>query len=149
MMPSNVITIKFSSSFTVAQKRLLFGWKSKTATFRVADTNPPLEEISVVGKGRFKGKVLTSLCTTRVTPTGRARDKEQGMGILWLEGKGRASYRLDGTIGHTHRWREMAKGTITFGERCVGSLEELRNVRAVYETVVNSKGESETKVWHL
>jgi hypothetical protein len=133
----------------VPQKRLILEWKSKSATFRVADTNPPLEEISVVGKGRFRGKVLTSLCTTRITPTGRSRDKEQGIGILWSEGNGRALYRISGTIGSTDKWREMAKGTMSFGKNCVGSLKDLRNVRARYVTLVNSKGESETKVWHL
>jgi hypothetical protein len=133
----------------VSQKRLIFGWKSKSATFRVADTSPPLEEISVVGKGRFRGEVLTSLCTTRITPTGKSRDKEQGIGILWLAGNGRASYRITGTIGSTDRWREKASGVITFERNCIGTLKDLRNVRARYVTLVNSKGESETEVWHL
>lgn len=128
-------------------KRLLFEFKAESATFRVADTVPPLEEISVVGKGRFKGKALTSLYTTRIRPTGGSRDREGGAGILYLEGGGRAVYRISGTIGSTDKWREMAEGTMTFGEHCSGSLKELRGVRASYVTLVNSKGKSMTKVW--
>jgi hypothetical protein len=119
----------------------------QVSNLRVVDTNPPLEEVSVVGKGRFKDKVLTSLCTTRITPTGRPRDKEQGVGILWLEGNGRAPYRISGTIGSTRKWKEMAKGLITFGEQCVGSLEELKKMRARYVTLVDSRGASTTNVW--
>jgi hypothetical protein len=121
----------------VPSKQLLFEFKAKSATFRVADTDPPLEEVFVVGKGRFKGKMLTSLYTTRITPTSRSRDKERGAGILYLEGGGRAVYKIDGSIGATHRWRQMAEGTITFGEHCSGSLSGLRNSRASYATLVN------------
>jgi hypothetical protein len=131
----------------VPSKRLLFELKSKSATFRVADTDPPLEEISVVGKGRFKGKVLTSLSTTRIRPTGESRDIEEGRGILYLEGNGRATYTIEGSIGSTHKWRELARGTMTFAEKCTGTLKELRKSRASYLTVVNLKGESHTKVW--
>jgi hypothetical protein len=131
----------------VPSKNLLFEFKAKSATFRVTDTDPPLEEVSVVGKGRFKGKKHTSLYTTRITPTGRSRDRESGAGILYLEGGGRAVYKIAGSIGSTDRWREMAEGTITFGEQCSGSLIELKNSRASYVTLVNSKGESKTRVW--
>ena len=128
-------------------KQLLFEFKAKSATFRVADTDPPLEEVSVVGKGRFKGKTLTSLYTTKITPTGRSRDAESGAGILYLEGGGRAVYKIRGTIGSTNKWREKSVGTMTFGEYCSGSLRKLRNVRATYDTLVNSKGKSHTKIW--
>jgi len=128
-------------------KRLLFEFKAKSASFRVADTEPPLEEVTVVGKGRFRGMDLTSLCTTRVRPTGRSRDVEEGAGILYLEGDGRAAYRVTGTIGKTRKWRELAKGTMTFGEDCVGSLKDLATLRASYATVVNANGGSHTKVW--
>jgi hypothetical protein len=128
-------------------KQLLFEFKAKSATFRVADTDPPLEEVTVVGKGRFRGKPLTSLYTTRITPTGKSRDREDGAGILYLEGGGRAAYRISGSVGSTDRWREMAEGTVTFGNHCSGSLSWLKNSRASYETLVNSKGESKTRVW--
>jgi len=131
----------------MALKRLLFEFKAKSASFRVADTEPPLEEVTVVGKGRFKGKALTSLSTTRVTPTERSRDIEEGAGILYLQGNGRAAYKLSGSVGETRKWRELAMGTMTFGDDCVGSLRDLRNLRASYVTQVNSKGESHTKVW--
>jgi len=131
----------------VPSKRLLFELKSKSATFRIADTDPPLEEISVIGKGRFKGKLLTSLSTTRIKPTGKSRDIEEGRGILYLEGNGRAPYTIKGTIGSTRKWRELARGTMIFDEKCIGTLKELRKSRASYLTVVNLKGESHNKVW--
>jgi hypothetical protein len=131
----------------MSSKRLLFEFKAKSANFRVEDTDPPLEEVSVVGKGRLKGKALTILYTTRIRPTGKTRDTEEGVGILYLEGNGRAAYKISGNIGRTQKWRELAKGTIAFGEYCSGSLQELRNLRASYLTLVNSKGESHTKVW--
>jgi len=77
-----------------------------------------------VGKGRFKGKALTSLSTTRVRPTGKSRDIEEGKGILYLEGGGRAVYRVTGDVGRTRKWRELANGTMTFGVDCVGSLKD-------------------------
>lgn len=126
---------------------LLFEFRSKSATFRVADTEPPLEEVSVVGRGRFKGRTLTSLSTTRINPTGESRDMEEGRGILYLEGNGRATYMIEGSVGSTHKWRELARGTMIFGENCTGSLKELRKLRASYITVVNRRGESHTKIW--
>jgi len=128
-------------------KRLLFELRAKPASFRVADTEPPMEEVTVIGKGRFKGKALTSLSTTRVRPTGGSRDAEEGVGILYLQGNGRAAYRVSGSIGETRKWRELGRGTMTFGEDCVGSLRDLRKMQASYTTLVNSKGESHTKVW--
>jgi hypothetical protein len=125
----------------------IFEFKIKSATFRIADTDPPLEEISVVGKGRYKHRVLTALYTTKMRPTGKPRDKEDGAGILYLEGNGRAAYKISGSIGSTRKWRELTKGTMTFGEDCTGSLKELKYLRASYVILVNSKGESETKVW--
>ncbi len=94
--------------------RLLFEFKSKSATFRVADTDPPLEEISMVGKGRFRGKTLTILSTTRIKPTGESRDIEEGRGIIYLEGNGRATFTIEGSIGSTHKWRELARGDDDF-----------------------------------
>jgi hypothetical protein len=128
-------------------KYLLFEFKAKSANFRVANTNPPLEEVSVVGKGRYEGRLLTALYTTIVRPTGKLRDKEDGAGILFLEGNGRASYRISGSIGSTRKWSELAKGTMVFGKECIGSLKELKHLRASYVTQVNSKGMSRTKVW--
>jgi hypothetical protein len=52
-----------------------------------------------------------------------------------------ASYRISGTFGSTDRWRKDGKGMMTFGKNCMGSLEDLRDVRARYVTGANSKGE--------
>jgi len=131
----------------VASRTPLFQFRAKSANFRVADTNPPLEEVSVVGKGRYRGKELTTLYTVRIVPTGKTKDRQEGAGILYLEGGGRATYRVEGELSSTANWRERVSGTMSFDEDCVGEFENLKNTRVSYQTLVNSKGESTTKVW--
>jgi hypothetical protein len=131
----------------VVAKTLLLQFTAKSANFRVADTEPPLEEVSVVGKGRFGGKELTCLYTVRIVPTGKSKDRQEGAGILYLEGHGRATFRVAGALSSTPRWRERVAGTMSFGNDCTGEFEKLKNTRVSYQTLVNAKGKSTTKVW--
>jgi hypothetical protein len=124
----------------------LFELRAKSATFRVAD-GEPLEEVSMVSKGRFKGRELTSLQTVRIHPTGTNRDKQEGAGILYLKGNGRATYRVEGEIGSTSAWREQGKGIMTFSGDCTKGLRELANRQATFLTVVNARGNSTTRIW--
>lgn len=125
----------------------LFELKAKSATFRVADGDRPLEEVSVVSKGRFTGLELTSLQTVRIHPTGKAHDRQEGTGILYLKGNGRATYRIEGQIRSTSAWREHVTGTMTFGRDCTKGLKDFANTKASFVTLVNAKGESTMKVW--
>jgi hypothetical protein len=127
--------------------KILFKFKAKSASFRVADTDPPLEEVSVVGEGRFKGKKLTSLYTVRITPTGKEKDKQDGAGILYVEGNSRAIYAVTGELRTTKRWREHVVGTMKFANNCTGEFVRLNNKIVSFETLVNSRGESTTSVW--
>jgi hypothetical protein len=54
---------------------------------------------------------------------------------------------MTGTAGGGPNLSEVVRGTIVFGPRCSGHLEELKNVKAPFETTVDSKGESRTRVW--
>jgi len=128
-------------------KTLLFEFKADTATFRVADTEPPLEEVSVVGSGRFKGKNLTTLYTIRISPTKTSKDRHEGAGILYLEGGGRSTYRMKGTLISTPKWREVVTGTMALGDDANGDLRELKNLTVSYKTLVDANGKSSTKVW--
>ena len=121
--------------------------RAKSATFRIADEGKvPLEEVTVVSKGRFKGRELTSLQTVRIYPTGKASDIEEGSGILYLKGSGRATYRVLAELRTTTKWRERVKGGMSFGKDCTGGLKNLARAKASFVTLVNSKGESITKV---
>jgi hypothetical protein len=132
----------------VVQRTLpTFELHAKSATFRIADEVEPLEEVSVVSKGKYKGLKLTSLQTVRIHSTGKTNDVEEGAGILYLKDAGRATYKLRGEIRSTERWRERVKGLMTFGSDCTEGLRFLAEAKAAYATFVNSKGESTTKVW--
>lgn len=100
-----------------------------------------------MGQGRFYGKQLTTLYTVRITPTGGPKDRQDGAGILYLEGGDRGTYKMAGSLRSTPKWREEITGTMVFGDDCTGALRELKNLTVSYRTLVNSKGESSTKVW--
>ncbi|MEK6919581.1 MAG: hypothetical protein AABX62_00895, partial [Thermoproteota archaeon] len=69
----------------MAPKTLLFEISGRSATFRIADTQPPLEEVSTTGEGTFNGMKFRDLNTIRVTP-GRRLDRIDGRGILFVQG---------------------------------------------------------------
>jgi hypothetical protein len=100
--------VPLCSKFDVLEA-LSFRVQGRVSNLQVADTDSPLQGVSVIGKGRFKGKALTSLYTTRIRPTGKSRDTEEGAGILYLEGKSRASYRIGGSIGSTHKMERVGQ----------------------------------------
>lgn len=127
------------------RKTLLFEISSRSTTFRIADTKPPMEEVSEIGEGTLNGVKLRTLYTVRVRP-GRRVDRIDGHGIVYSQG-GRAPYKISGLAGGGPDFSEKVKGTWVFGSNCTGRLKELKNTRASFETLVDLKGKSITKVW--
>ena len=135
----------------MADKKPLFEFTAKRATFRIADTKPPMEEVSVTGRGRFKGEEFVTLYTVKVRSGGDdPEDRISGPGIMTLdEGRGRAAYRIRGGALGGPKFSEVVSGTIVFGSDCTGKLKELRNLKTYFETAVDPKGDSRTKVWRI
>ena len=129
----------------MARKTLLFEISAKSTTFRVADTTPPVEEVSETGAGVFNGLKIRILYTVKVRP-GRRVDRIVGHGIVYAK-YGRASYSIAGTAAGGPDFSEKVRGTWVFGSDCNGSLRELRNTKATFETKVDSKGKSKTRIW--
>lgn len=126
----------------------LLQFKAERAWFRIADTTPPMEEISVTGRGRYKGRSFATLYTVKVRPTEEAADVIRGHGILFLgQGQGRATYAIAGRATGGPDFTEVVTGILRFGPRCTGGLKELSNLRTVFETRVDAKGASRTRVW--
>ena len=130
----------------MARKTLLFEISGRSATFRIADTDPPLEEVSTTGEGTFNGMKFRDLNTVRVRP-GRRVDNIDGRGILFLQGGSRAYYQISGVAGGGLEFSETVRGTMAFGARCTGKLKVLKNTRASFQIMVDSKGRFRTKVW--
>ena len=128
------------------RKSLLFEISSSSTVFRIADTKPPVEEVSETGEGTFNGMKVRTLYTVKVRP-GRLVDRIDGHGILYAQGGGRAPYKISGLAGGGPDFSEKVRGAWVFGPSCTGNLRELRNARASFRTLVDSKGKSKTKVW--
>ncbi len=128
------------------RKTLLFKISGRSATFRIADTQPPLEEVSTTGEGTFNGMKFRDLNTIRVTP-GRRLDRIDGRGILFVQGGSRAYYSISGVAGGGPEFSEVVKGTMVFGANCIGKLKVLKKTRASFEILVDSKGRFKTRVW--
>ena len=128
------------------RKALLFEISARSTIFRIADTKPPMEEVSETGEGKFNGLKLRTLYTVRVRP-GRRVDRVDGHGIVYAHGGGRAPYKISGLAGGGPDFSEKVRGAWVFRPNCTGNLRELRNARASFQTIVDSKGKSKTKVW--
>jgi hypothetical protein len=128
------------------RKTLLFEISSSSTIFRIADTKPPMEEVSETGEGKFNGLKLRTLYTVKVKP-GRRVDRIDGHGIVYAQGGGRAPYKISGLEGAGPDFSEKIRGTWVFGPNCMGNRRELRNAKASFQTLVDSKGKSKTKVW--
>ena len=126
------------------RKQLLLDVAADSTTFRIADTRPPLEEVSETGSGTYRGISIRFLYTVKVRP-GPSVDRVAGSGILYASG-GRAPYKITGTAGG-HDFSERVRGTWAFGANCTGALRELRNAKATFVTSVDAAGRSSTKVW--
>lgn len=130
----------------MTRKTPLFEIFASSTTFRIADTKPPMEEVSETGEGTFNGVKLRTLYTVRVRP-GRRVDRIDGHGIVYSQGSGRAPFKISGLAGGGPDFSEKVRGAWVFGPNCTGNLRELRNARASFQTIVDSKGKSKTKVW--
>ena len=130
----------------MARKTLLFEISGRSATFRIADTEPPLEEVSTAGEGTFNGMKFRDLNTVRVRP-GRRVDRIDGRGILFVQGGSRAYYKISGVAGGGPNFSETVRGTMLFDVKCTGNLKVLKNTRASFEILVDSRGRFKTKVW--
>lgn len=80
------------------RKSLLFETSSRSTTFRIADTKPPIEEVSETGERTPNGVKLRTLYTVRVRPGVRV-DRIDGLGIVYAQGGGRAPYKISGLAG--------------------------------------------------
>ena len=94
------------------RKTLLFEISSSSTVFRIADTKPPMEEVSETGEGKFNGLKLRTLYTVKVRP-GRRGDRIDGHGIVYAQGGGRAPYKISGlkVPGRTSRKRSGERGS--------------------------------------
>jgi hypothetical protein len=127
------------------RKQLLLDVAADATTFRIADTRPPLEEVSETGGGTYRGMSIRFLYTVKVRPGARV-DRVAGSGLLYASG-GRAPYKISGTAAGGPDFSERVRGTWTFGSGCTGALRELRNTKASFVTSVDAAGRSTTKVW--
>jgi len=128
------------------RKTLLLEISSSSTVFRIADTKPPVVEVSETGEGTFNGMKLRTLYTVKVRP-GKRVDRIDGHGIVYAQGGGRAPYKISGLEGAGPDFSEKIMGMWVFGPNCMGNLRELRNAKASFQTLVDSKGKSKTKVW--
>ena len=128
------------------RKTLLLEISSSSTVFRIADTKPPVVEVSETGEGTFNGMKLRTLYTVKVRP-GKRVDRIDGHGIVYAQGGGRAPYKISGLEGAGPDFSEKIRGMWVFGPNCMGNLRELRNAKASFQTLVDSKGKSKTKVW--
>ena len=136
---------KSSSADRATTRKLLFEVAADSTTFRIADTRPPLEEVSETGSGAFRGMSIRFLYTVKVTP-GPKVDRIAGSGILYASG-GRAPYRIAGTAAGGPDFSERVRGTWTFASGCTGALRMFRNIKASFVTSVDAAGKSSTRVW--
>ena len=136
---------KSSTADRATTRKLLFELAADSTTFRIADTRPPLEEVSETGSGTFRGMSIRFLYTVKVTP-GAKVDRIAGNGILYASG-GRAPYRITGTAGGGPDFSERVRGTWAFANGCTGALRMFRNIKASFVTSVDAAGKSTTRVW--
>lgn len=136
---------KSRSADRAASRKLLFEVAADSTTFRIADTRPPLEEVSETGSGTFRGMSIRFLYTVTVRP-GPKVDRIAGNGILYASG-GRAPYRITGTAAGGPDFSERVRGMWTFASGCTGALRMFRNIRASFVTSVDAAGKSSTTVW--
>jgi len=92
------------------RKSLLFEISSRSTTFRIADTKPPVEEVSETGEGTLNDVKLRMLYTVRVRP-GRRVDRIDGNGIVFSQG-GRAPYKISGVAGGGPDFSEKGQGNM-------------------------------------
>ncbi len=123
----------------------LLALTAQATTFRVADTEPPLEEVSETGGGQYDGVPVRFLYTVRVTP-GADVDRIGGNGILYAKGA-RAPFRISGEAAGGPDFSERVRGTGTFGPDCTGRLVELSDTKVWFRTAVDPSGQSATTVW--
>lgn len=128
----------------MARRPLVFEITANVTNFRIADTRPPLEEVSETGGGKIGATPIRMLYTVKVTPGPRV-DRIAGNGILYAKGS-RAPYRIRGVAGGGPSFSERVRGMWMFGPDCTGSLRELRNAKASFRTDVDAKGRSKTTV---
>jgi hypothetical protein len=128
----------------MARTDILFDVIADSTIFRIADTRPPLEEVSETGGGTFRGMKIRFLYTVKVRPGPRV-DRVSGNGLLYATG-GRAPYKISGTAAGGPDFSERVRGTWVFGRDCTGVLRDLRNAKTSFVTTVDAAGKSTTRI---
>jgi hypothetical protein len=131
----------------MSRKSLLYQTAGKGATFRLIPMRPPKEEVSTWERGIFHGKKISVLSTLTMTRRG-SRDYLRGLGMI-SSGDGSAAYfTVTGVARGTKNFGEDITGQIVYSGKCTGHLGPLSNVKATFQTIVDSKG-FRTKVWKI
>ena len=129
----------------MSRKSLLYETKGKGSTFRLIPTRPPKEEVSTWERGIFHGKKIIVLSTMTMTRRGPL-DYLRGLGMI-SSGDGSAAYfTVTGVARGTKNFGENVTGQILYSRKCTGHLGPLSNVKASFQTIVDSKG-FRTQVW--
>lgn len=129
----------------MGRKSLLYETKGKGSTFRLADTQPPKEEVSTWERGVFHGKKISVLSTMIMTRKGTL-DYLKGRGMISSGDGSAAYYEVTGVARGMKNFGENVTGRIVYSRNCTGHLRPLSNVKATFLTVVDSKG-FRTQVW--
>ncbi len=130
----------------MARKSLLYKIKGRGATFRLVGSKHPREEVSSWGAGVFRGKEIRVLETILLTRKGPV-DLFKGHGVVSGLGGSYAQYRIEGVAGGTGDFGERIRGKMIFDNKCTGTFKVFKNAKALFDTMVTSKGGFETRVW--
>ncbi len=130
----------------MARKSLLYKIKGRGATFRLVGSKHPREEVSSWGAGVFRGKEIRVLETILLTRKGPV-DLFKGHGAVSGLGGSYAQYRIEGVAGGTGDFGERIRGKMIFDNKCTGTFKAFKNAKALFDTMVTSKGGFETRVW--
>jgi hypothetical protein len=129
----------------MSHKSLLYKTKGKGSTFRLIPTRPPKEEVSTWERGIFYGKRISVLSTMTMTRKGTL-DYLNGRGMISSGDGSVAYYAVTGVARGTKNFGEDVTGHIVYSRKCTGHLSSLSNVKATFQTIVDSKG-FRTQVW--
>jgi len=108
-------------------------------------TWPPKEEVSTWETGIFHGKKIIVLSTMTMTRKGPL-DYLKGLGMISSGDGSAAYYVVTGIARGTENFGENVTGHIVYSKKCTGHLGPLSNLKATFQTIVDSKG-FRTQVW--
>ena len=129
----------------MSRKSLLYETQGKGSTFRLVAGQPPKEEVSTWEKGIFHGKKISVLNTMTMTRRGTL-DYLKGRGMISSGDGSVAYYTVAGVARGTKNFGENVTGDIVYSRECTGHLSSLSNMKATFQTIVDSKG-FRTQVW--